>query len=172
MVVVDIRFEMPSNDRVRKRKREGRSCVGMWQIAELPAGREPFTEVEAPPRRTKWTSRKDEAEERTMYVVAVRRHEAGWKAEAAGNLWFKESDPSCDMPGFNRRHLFVKSVPKDSPCRSSSPPRLSSYNSPIVSARARQNPQDRRTWMENTGFILSRTKCRKRLFWFVTSGNG
>lgn len=60
---------------------------------------------------------------RTMYVAAVRRSrydgEARWKAEAAGNLWFKESDPSCDMPGFNRRHLFVKSVPKDSPRRSS-----------------------------------------------------
>lgn len=75
MAVVDIRFEMPSNDRVRKRKREGRSCVGMWQIAELPAGREPFTEVEAPLRRTKWTSRKGEAEERTMYVAVVRRHD-------------------------------------------------------------------------------------------------
>ena len=33
--------------------------------------------------------------------------------QGAGNLRFKESDPSCELPGFNRRHLFVKSVPKD-----------------------------------------------------------
>lgn len=46
-IVVDARFEIVTKER------EGHSCVGMWQIAELPAGREPITEVEAPPRRTK-----------------------------------------------------------------------------------------------------------------------
>jgi len=61
---------------VRKRKREDRSCIGMWQIAELPAGRKPFTEVEASPRRAKWTSRKSEAEERTMYIAAIRKNDA------------------------------------------------------------------------------------------------
>lgn len=28
----------------------------MWQIAELPVGRRPFMEVEASPRRTRWTT--------------------------------------------------------------------------------------------------------------------
>lgn len=59
---------------MRKRRREERNRVGMWQIAELPARRKPFTEVEASPRRTEWTNRKGEAEERTMYVAAVRRN--------------------------------------------------------------------------------------------------
>lgn len=51
-------------EREREGEGGGRSCVGMWQIGELPARREPINEeVEAPPRRTRsgeMTSGKDE----------------------------------------------------------------------------------------------------------------
>lgn len=76
----------------------------------------------------RWSKkRKDEPWEeggRGQFGDGGRRWAAGRGGrKAAGNLWFKESDPSCDMPAFNRRHLFVKSVPKDSslvgPCSAS-----------------------------------------------------
>lgn len=81
--------------------------------------------------------RTSRGEEEGQFGDGGRRWAAGRGGrKAAGNLWFKESDPSCDMPAFNRRHLFVKSVPKDSSRWTLSRPLLLRENWPNVSRKS------------------------------------